>query len=436
MSRKHRRAFLKHLAGASAGAAAFAWSGAINAGGANDQITLGVIGCGGQGSRLAQGFSKLGRVLSVCDPDETNRGRGKTVAGAQHAHDDLRRLLDDKSIDAVVIATPDHWHAPAAILACQAGKHVYVEKPQSHNLRESRLLLEAARRQQVVVQQGTQSRSDAFVARAVQMLHERIIGDVLVCKAWNIQRRRNIGHHRPSTPPAGVNYDMWVGPAEYLPYQENRFHYNWRWWHNFGAGDIGNDGTHDIDYARWGLGVAGLPRTVAAVGAKYFHDDDQQFPDTATCTFEWPGDGKVGSRRQLIFEMRLWSTNYPYNCDSGVEYYGTKGRMMLSKRGKLEIYDDRNQRIDNAKPKTPPTEVASHQADFLDAIRKGRRPNADVAIGHDTVALVHLANVALKVNRSLDVDPAKEEIVGDQEANALLSRNYREGGHWATPQNV
>jgi predicted dehydrogenase len=336
----------------------------------------------------------------------------------------------------VVVATPDHWHAPIAIMACEAGKHVYVEKPQSHNLRESRLLLDAARRHKVVVQQGTQSRSDPFVANAVQMLREGVIGDVLVAKAWNIQRRANIGHEQPSEPPAGVNYEMWVGPAEFVPFQKNRFHYNWRWWYNFGTGDIGNDGTHEIDYARWGLGVEGLPATAMAMGGKYSFDDDQQFPDTATCAFEWPGNGKVGDRRQLIFEMRLWSTNYPFNCDSGVEFYGSAGRMMLSKRGKLEVYLDRNQRIEDARPKEPPSLIANHQADFLDAIRTGRQPNADVAIGHDTVALIHLGNVAVRLGRSLQLEIKTEQVVGDDEANRLLGRVYRQGGHWAIPRNA
>jgi predicted dehydrogenase len=436
MTQHTRRSFLKQASVGPACAAAVAWTGGINAAGANERVTLGVIGCGGQGGRLADAFSNSSNVACVCDPDEAHRRRVQVKTGAKRAYDDLRRLLDDKSIDAVVIATPDHWHAPAAIMACDAGKHAYVEKPQSHNLLESRLLLDAARRNKVVVQQGTQSRSAPLVAGAVQMLHEGIIGDVLMCKAWNIQRRRNIGHEQPSDPPAGVNYELWVGPAEFVPFQKNRFHYNWRWWHNFGAGDVGNDGSHDIDYARWGLGVEGLPSTAMATGGKYAFDDDQQFPDTATCVFEWPGDGEVGSRRQLIFEMRLWSTNYPFNCDSGVEFCGSAGRMMLSKRGKLEIYDDRNKRIENAEPKERPQMVSSHQADFLDAIHTGRKPNADVAIGHDTVALVHLANVALKLNRSLQVDPANEQIIGDKEANALLSRKYRDGGHWAIPKGA
>jgi predicted dehydrogenase len=186
---------------------------------------------------------------------------------AKHAVSDLRRVLDDRTVDAVVVATPDHWHAPIAIMACEAGKHVYVEKPQSHNLRESRLLVDAARRNKVVVQHGTQSRSSPLIAGAVQMLREGVIGDVLVAKAWNIQRRGNIGRAAPSDPPPGLDYDLWVGPAEWMPFQKNRFHYDWHWWYNFGTGDIGNDGTHEIDYARWGLGVEGLPTTVTGRGA-------------------------------------------------------------------------------------------------------------------------------------------------------------------------
>ncbi len=273
-------------------------------------------------------------------------------------------VLDDKSVDAVIVATPDHWHAPAAILACDAGKHVYVEKPQSHNLRESRLLLDAARRNKVVVQHGTQSRSNPLVAGAVRMLREGLIGEVLIARAWNVQRRKNIGHAQPSDPPSGVDYDLWVGPAEFMPFQENRFHYNWHWWHNFGTGDVGNDGTHEIDYARWGLGVEGLPATVTAMGGKYVFDDDQQFPDTVTCAYEWPGDGQVGNRRQLIFEMRLWDNCYPNNCDSGAEFHGTAGRMLLSKRGKIEVYGDRGQRIENPQPKEPPQLAAKPPSRF------------------------------------------------------------------------
>lgn len=433
-----RRNFMQQVAYGSAAVTALSARSRLRAAGAAERLRTAIIGVGGQGFNLLNAFLELDgvEIAYVCDPDQSHLARAREKANNRpQAVTDLRKVLDDKSVDAVVIATPDHWHAPAAILACQAGKHVYVEKPCSHNLRESRLLLDAARRHNVVVQHGTNMRTNSHIAGAVQMLREGRIGDVLMAKAWNVQRRRNIGHHKPSSSPAGVDYDMWVGPAEMLPFQENRFHYDWHWWYNFGTGDIGNDGAHEIDYARWGLGVAGLPSKVVALGGKYFHDDDQQYPDTAMCLFEYPGDGGVGQRRQLIFEMRLWDTNYPFNCDAGAEFYGTHGQLMVSKRGKVVVFDEQNQRDTNPKPKeTPQLTAPNHYLDFSDAIKTGRRPNADIAIGHDSVAPIHLANIAVRLGRSLQVDPHKEQIVGDTEANELLGRNYRAGGHWAVPK--
>ena len=437
MSHSTRRTFLKNVGAASAGAAAIHHTAMLAAESANERIVVGVIGCGGRGTGLAGAFAGAADVAWVCDPDEARAAKAQKTAGAKQAAADLRRVLDDKSVDAVVIATPDHWHAPATILACEAGKHVYVEKPQSHNFRESRLLLDAARRNRVVVQHGTQSRTSPLVAGAVQMLREGIIGEVLVAKAWNVQRRGNIGHAQPSDPPPGVDYDAWVGPAEFVPFQRNRFHYTWHWWYNFGTGDVGNDGVHEIDYALWGLGAEGLPAGAVGMGGKHFFDDDQEFPDTATCAFEWPSDGTPGSRRQLIFEMRIWDTCAPYGIDNGTEFYGTKGKMVLSKRGKLEVFAERNRPIENPQPQEPPEmPAAGHQRDFLDAIRTGRKPNAHVEIGHRSVALVHLGNIALRLGRSLAFDPEKEQIVGDEEAARLLSRTYRKEGHWAIPKGV
>jgi predicted dehydrogenase len=427
MSRPSRRSFLKT---AVAGAAAAGLAGKVRAKSPNEKIRIGLVGCGSRGG----GFCSYADY--VCDPDGRRLGDAAKLAGVDSAHavTDMRRILDAPDVDAVIIATPDHWHAPAAILACEAGKHVYVEKPCSHNFRESQLLLAAARRNNVVVQHGTQQRSRPFTIDAIQSLHDGIIGDVLVAKAWNIQRRDNIGHAQPSEPPAGVDYDVWVGPAEMVPFQPNRFHKSWHWWYDFGTGDIGNDGAHEIDYARWGLGVDTLPSKVTAVGGKYYFDDDQQFPDTATCVFEYPGSGQVGQRRQLVFEMRLWSRNYPQNCDGGVEFYGTKGKMFFSKRGKLIVVDDKNRTVRDERPSAEPP--MAHLDDFLDAIRNNRRPNADILEGHRTVAAIHLANISLRVGRSLDFDPQTEQILGDAEAAKLLSRTYRSGGHWAVPKGV
>jgi predicted dehydrogenase len=268
------------------------------------------------------------------------------------------------------------------------------------------------------------------------MLSEGIIGNVLVAKGWNIQRRSDIGQAEPSPPPSTVDYDMWVGPAEFVPFQTNRFHYDWHWWYNFGTGDIGNDGAHELDIARWGLGVEGLPSTATALGGKYYFDDDQQFPDTATCAYEWPGDGRVGQRRQLIFEMRIWSKSLPYNCDTGVEFYGTEGMLFVSKRGKLKVWDDSNREIKDPKPDRPVDCSENHQADFLQAIANGTLPAADIAIGHQSVALIHLANIAVRTRRAMAIDPEKETIVDDAEASTLLTRGYRQGGHWAVPEGV
>ncbi len=428
MSDSNRRVFLKHTA-------AFASASAMPAAAANDRLTVGVIGCGGRGMGLLREFASQADIAYVCDPDESRRRQAQEKVSARHAVADLRRVLDDKSVDAVVIATPEHWHAPAAILACEAGKHVYVEKPCSHNLREGRLMIEAARRTKRVMQVGTQSRSNQFIAGAIQMLREGVIGDVLVAKAWDVQRRANIGRLQPSDPPPGVDYDMWVGPAEFVPFQANRFHYHWHWWYNFGAGGIGGDGPHEVDYARWGLGVETHPSTVAGLGGKFYFDDDQEFPDNGTVVFEWPGDAKVRNKRQLIFELRIWSPNGLHGVDSGAEYYGTKGKMFLSKRGKLEILDEKNKPV-TAQPKNPPQLLPGHAADFLDAIKTGRTPNADIEVGHLSSSLVHLGNLAMRTGRSLQFDPRTEQIIGDKQANALLSRKYRKGGHWAIPRGV
>ena len=402
----------------------------------SNRLKLGFIGCGGRAKSLMPPFLNLADAAWVCDVDQQRAAQFAKNANAPQSTADLRRVIEDPQVDAVVIATPDHWHAPAAIMACEAGKHVYVEKPCSHNLREGRLLLVSARRNKVVVQHGTQYRSSQFIADAVEIIQEGAIGDILVCKAWNVQRRRNIGHAQPSDPPKSLDYDSWVGPAEWMPYQENRFHYDWHWWHNFGTGDIGNDGVHDMDIARWGLGVTGLPSLVSAIGGKYYFDDDQQFPDTATCSFEWPENGSVGRRRQLIFEMRIWSRNYPHNCDSGVEWYGTKGMLFVSKRGKLELWNDKNKPLADPAPAKRAAVPRSHQANFLDCIRSGERPTADIQIAHDSASLCHLANIAVRRGQMLHVDPEREVIMNDSDSDAMRSRTYRKEGHWSIPNGV
>ena len=403
-----------------------------------DTLRIAVIGLGPQGNGHLKRYLALPNVeiAYLCDVDQGRLGAASKVADKAKTVTDLRRVLDDPSVDAVSIATPDHWHAPAAILACAAGKHVYVEKPCSHNFQEGRWLVEAARRHGRVVQHGTQTRSSQSTANAIQLLREGIIGDVFVAKAWNVQRRNNIGKEKPSDPPAGFDYDLWLGPAPHVPFQKNRHHYNWHWWYDFGTGDMGNDGVHELDYARWGLGVTGFPHRIFSIGGKFYFDDDQQFPDTQMAVFEYEGSGKFGSKRQLIFEMRLWSKNYPFNADSGVEFYGTQGRMLLSKRGKLEIYGDDNKSMPVPKPKNPVQLITeSHQEDFLNCIRTGGVPQADIELGLHSAALCHFGNMATRLGRQLNFNTMLQKIDNDVEANQLLGRTYREN-HWSVPKST
>lgn len=407
------------------------------AAGANDRVRVAILGAGNQGRRHAESLLTLPNVeiVAVSDIDSERLAAQHARVGNQaQAIADLRRILDDQSIDAVTIALPDHWHVPAAILALNAGKHVYVEKPCSHNVREGRLLVDAvAAHPQLTVAHGTQARATPGIIEAIEMLHAGAIGKVLVAKCWNYQQREDIGRQQPSAAPATVDYDAWVGPAEWLPFQENRFHYNWHWWRNFGTGDAGNDGCHELDLARWGLGVEEHPASISATGGKFHFDDDQEFPDTLQATFEWPGAGGPDERRMLVFEQRLWTTNYPHNVDSGVEFLGTNGQMFLSKRGKFELQGPRNARSDRQLSGALAARVEDNHADWLHAIRERTTPKAGIIAAHHTATLAHLGNLAARLGRTLKFDPQAETIASDAEANGLLARRYRDGGHWAVP---
>jgi predicted dehydrogenase len=219
-----------------------------------------------------------------------------------------------------------------------------------------------------------------------------------------------------------------------VPFQSNCHHGTWNWFYHFGTGDFGNDGVHDIDYARWGLGVETHPNAVTALGGKYFFDDDQQFPDTQQVTFEYTDQDVDGGRKMLIYEQRLWSTNYPHNCDSGVEFYGTKGLMFLSRRGKVEVRGPRNAKIDFDSPGEP-QDAEAHVANFLAGIRQGAPLNAEIEVGHRTTTLCHLGNLAVRLGRTLRFDPAEERFLNDDEANALVARQYRTD-HWGAPAGV
>jgi len=435
MSDQTRRHFLGTSATLATAAATSTWAAAQDA----PPLVVGVIGTGGMGRNHLKQLAtrKEVKIAYICDPDANALGQAAKVVkdgnGTEpKAVKDLRTVLDDKVVDAVFIATADHWHGPAAILACQAGKHVYVEKPCSHNIREGRLMVEAARKSNKVMQVGTQSRSTEYIQKAMQLIKEGVIGEVMVAKAWNSQLRRNIGHAKPSKAPESLDYDLWLGPVPEVPFQVNRANPIWRWWYDFGTGDMGNDGVHQLDVARWGLGVDSHPSYVAASGGKFFFDDDQQFPDTQYVVFDYPGDGKIGHRKQLIYEQRIWSPYHQENQENGNAFYGTKGVLTLGSQNGWKVTLAKNQ--------AGPTMAGSpsltpHHQNFIDCVRNGKKPNCDIEEGHQSAALAHLGNIAVRVGRSLKFDPKNEQVIGDEEANKLVRRQYRDG-HWAVPKGV
>ncbi|MBK5291669.1 MAG: Gfo/Idh/MocA family oxidoreductase [Acidobacteriia bacterium] len=420
MNPNNRRYFLA-AAGAAAIRPVFA---------AQDQVRVGIIGVGGRGTALLRVTAQTPKAVltHVCDVDPARLEKAQQLAfqsGAAgvKASADMRRLLADRDVDAVIIATPDHWHAPAAILACDAGKDVYVEKPVSHNLREGRLLVEAARRNQRIVQAGLQSRSRATTIKAIEIARSGRLGRVLMAKAWNTQLRRNIGRKPDSPPPPGLDYDTWVGPAPMIPFNENRFHYDWHWHWNFGTGDMGNDGAHQIDIARWALGES-APRRVSGMGAKLFFDDDQQTPDTMNLTFDFGG-------KAIQWEMRIW-TPYPLEgIDNGVAVYGSGGVMHIGDwtgPWGYKVFDRKGALVEHVEENEP----ERHIQNFIECVISRKKPNCEIEEGHLSTALCHLGNICARTGRNLNYDGKTESILSDPEAQAMTRRQYRP--HWGTPK--
>jgi predicted dehydrogenase len=433
MGGSNRRSFLKTAAAGTAALSAATYAGAQ---GSNERIVVGIIGPGGMGSNHLSALrgQRDVRISHVCDVDRNRLAAAAKAAAADGrepgAVTDMRRVLDERDVHAVFIATPDHWHAPASLLAMDAGKHVYVEKPCSHNIREGRLMIDAARRHRRVLQVGTQTRSSQHAITAMQALREGAIGEILAVRVWNSQLRRNIGRVQPSEPPAHLDYDTWVGPAPMVPYRSNMLPGSWRWFYHFGAGDMGNDGVHDLDVGLWGLGVTTHPSTVTALGGKYFFDDDQEFPDTQTCVFEWPAEGRQ-KKKQLIFEQRIWTPYTMEGHENGDAFYGTNGMMIFGKGSGWRLFGPRNKEIRNG---SGSPDLLAHHRNFFACIRNGERPNADIEINHRASTLCHLGNIATRVRRMLHFDPKTEEIQNDKEAGPLVRRQYRD--HWATPRGV
>jgi predicted dehydrogenase len=397
--------------------------------GSNDVIRIGVVGTRGRGVSHIQGFHKLPgvEVVALCDVDEKILGQradalDKASGKKVKRYVDMRELFDDKQIDAVGIATPNHWHSLAGVWAMQAGKDAYVEKPCSHNVWEGRQLVRAARKYNRMCQHGTQGRSSPAIREAMQKLREGVIGNVYLAKGLCYKWRPTIGKAHGEQPvPPGVNYDLWLGPAAKKPLLRKNLHYDWHWFWDYGNGDIGNQGVHEMDMARWGLGVT-LPTRVQSMGGHFLFDDDQETPNTQIATFEFPEKGKM-----LQFEVRPWITNHEGSFGKGPDnevgtlFYGSEGYLAVQ-------YFAYKTYLGKKREPGPSGKGAGNEfATFIEGVRQRKREalGVDIEDGHHSAVLCHLANVAYRLGRTVEFDPSGEQCPGDDKANQLLTRAYR-----------
>jgi predicted dehydrogenase len=430
-----RRNFLMSTAVLTAGAAVRGFASP------NDTVRIAVVGCGGRGSSHVNAWSAMPNVeiVALCDVDESHiaaklkilAGKGKPTPAT---YVDFRKLLEDKSIDAVSLATPNHWHTLQTIWACQAGKDVYVEKPCSHNVFESQQIIAAARKYDRIVQQGSQSRSSPALREAVQRMATGELGEVYMARGLCYKWRDTIGHTPVSAVPAGVDYDLWTGPAPKRPFSMNRFHYNWHWMWDTGNGDLGNQGIHEVDIARWGLGVT-HPTKVSAIGGKFMFDDDQETPNTLTASYEF--DVK-GVKKMMTFEVRHWISPHEAGINGekpgntiGNQFYGSKGYLVIDNYNKYYSFMGKEQT-----PGPGATARDQHWENFISAVRSRKRDdlNAEIEEGALSCNLMHLANISYRVGRTLHWDAKTMTCIGDPEANKMLTRAYR--APFTVPKNV
>jgi len=387
-----------------------------------EKIVVGVMGLGGRGTRLAQEFEGQAgsEVAYVCDPDQRRAAQAAEAVEQINGRkpqviEDFRRILDDRAVDVLVIAAPDHWHAPATILGCKAGKHVYVEKPCSHNPREGELMVAAARKYDRRVQLGTQRRSWPAVVEAIQKLREGAIGKVLFARGWYTNPRESIGHGKTAPVPEWLNYELWQGPAPRTSYRDNVVHYNWHWFWNWGTSEIGNNGVHTLDVCRWGLGVD-YPERVSSSAGKIYFDDDRETPDTHIATFNY-GD------KMITWEGRSWHARGLDSTGSGIAFYGDAGSLVIG-GADYRIYDRKNKELEK---QSSPAGDSDHVANFLDSIRKGTSLHAEIEEGHKSTLMCHLGVIAHRVGRELRCDPKNGHILNDAEAQAFWQREYEPG---------
>lgn len=403
--------------------------------GANDKVSLVVIGVGGRGRDHINNYAGLPNIVNisgVCDVNQAARERAQSLvekAGQPKPkeYDNMKRVFEDKSVDAVSMATPNHWHALGAIWACQAGKDVYVEKPASHNIYEGIRMVEVARKTSRMIQVGSQSRSTAHKMRAMQLLREGAIGKIYLAKGLCYKRRKSIGRAPElASPPLGVDWDQFLGPAPMRKFTELRFAYNWHWFWDTGNGDIGNQGVHEMDIARWGMGVS-WPKSVVSTGGKLVYDDDQETPNTQHSTFDY------GNGQQIVFEVRGlpsgpdWPLQKRGAHTIGNIFYGSDGIMAVDANG-YHIYKGEELVLsEHGKPQGQVWDTKPHMENFLKAVksRNYKDLNAEIEIGAISAGLCHLANISYRTGKKLEFDSTRMKFVNAPDADKLITRDYR-----------
>ena len=405
--------------------------------GANDRINISVMGVNSRGNALAQNFAIQNNcdVIHVCDVD--TRAITKCLISLKDKQSftaesfvDFRKSLENKDLDIMVIAAPDHWHAPASLLSMQAGKHVYVEKPCSHNPNEGEILIEAAERYGKVIQMGNQRRSWPNVIEGINALKNGVIGNVYFGKGWYANNRESIGIGKYTAVPDWLNWDLWQGPAPRKNYKDNLIHYNWHWHWHWGTGEALNNGTHMIDLLRWGMGVD-YPTKVSSNGGRFRYNDDWETPDTQIINIDF------AENLSMTWEGRSCNGKHSEGSSVGVMFYGEKGSILMNGGNDYTIFDLKNKIVKSVKSTTniDPMNTVNpaknldvlHIRNMFDAIKNGEELNADIVSGHKSTLLMQLGNIAQRAGRSLNINPENGHIIKDREANKLWQRSYEKG---------
>ena len=405
--------------------------------GSNERIGVSVMGVNSRGNALAKNFARQENceVVHICDVDRRAIEKCRAAVLERQTLEplgvpDIRKSVESREIDAVVIAAPDHWHAPASLMAMQAGKHVYVEKPCSHNPEEGEILVRAAERYGKVVQMGNQRRSWPKVMEAISAVKEGVIGRPYFARAWYANNRGPTAITRGAGVPDWLNWDLWQGPAPRKAYAENYVHYNWHWFWNWGTGEALNNGTHTVDLMRWGLGVD-FPVRVSSNGGRYHYKDDWETPDTQVINLDFEGGISMSWEGRSCNGKRLEGTS------GGVLFFGETGSLLIPAGNSYTIYDLKNNIVKEVKDdgavdpldRTNPAESldALHIRNFFDGIRNTGSLNAPIRSGHKSTLLVQLGNISQRLGRSLQVDPSNGHILGDPESDRLWRRSYEPG---------